>query len=159
MFSKPKYYQIKTNFSQEEVFKILYENTAEKQLSLFKPNKEFLGGIYKDHFIIEKVISGRNSFNPIIKGDFNSIDYNKTLIEFRLNTKPYVSIFSTIWLSFVIIFFIASIVSSNLIGIGISLIMIFYGAMLFYLGPLMVQNKILETFENLFQSKTQEIHP
>ncbi|RLZ11430.1 hypothetical protein EAH69_05120 [Faecalibacter macacae] len=159
MLLKPKYYQLETNYSQEEVFKILFENTIEKKIRFFTPKKEFQGKIYNDYFEIQKVINSRNSFNPSIIGTFKPISSNKTLIKIQLKQNSFTFIFCIFWLSFVSIFLIGSLILTNLFAIGISLIMLFFGSMLMYIGPLLVKNQIKESFEKLFQTKIKEIKP
>lgn len=60
MLFKNKTYQITTNLSEQEVFKILNDNTEEKRIRFSKSKYEFEGIVYKDHFNLMKTISGRN---------------------------------------------------------------------------------------------------
>ncbi|MBS7332444.1 MAG: hypothetical protein KIG88_02450, partial [Weeksellaceae bacterium] len=101
MLLKPQYYQLETNYSQEEVFKILFENTIEKKFRLFTPNKIFEGKVFKDSFIIEKVTSGNKSYIPIIHGDFRISSNNSTIITFHLKQKSFVKIFIPIWFTII----------------------------------------------------------
>lgn len=130
-----------------------------RKLDFSPPKKEFQGKIYNDYFEIQKVINSRNSFNPSIIGTFKPISSNKTLIKIQLKQNSFTFIFCIFWLSFVSIFLIGSLILTNLFAIGISLIMLFFGSMLMYIGPLLVKNQIKESFEKLFQTKIKEIKP
>lgn len=161
MLFKNKTYQITTNLSEQEVFKILNDNTEEKRIRFSKSKYEFEGIVYKDHFNLMKTISGRNSFNPQIIGHFNTND-NKTIIVYNLELNSFVSIFFIVWISIVALFFIISLFQIITNGIHnflplISIPMLFFGFILYFIATKMSEDKITETFEKLFQEKVQEV--
>ncbi|STD55718.1 hypothetical protein [Empedobacter falsenii] len=108
-----------------------------------------------------KTISGRNSFNPQIIGHFNTND-NKTTIVYNLELNSFVSIFFIVWISIVTLFFIISLFQIITNGIHnflplISIPMLFFGFILYFVATKMSEDKITETFEKLFQEKVQEV--
>ena len=67
MLFKNKKYQLTTKLSEQEIFKILNENTTKEQLISFtKSNTFFVGRIENNYFKLKKVVDGQNNFVPIL---------------------------------------------------------------------------------------------
>ncbi|GGE97638.1 hypothetical protein SAMN05443634_106198 [Chishuiella changwenlii] len=160
MLFKSSQYKIETKQSQEEVYKILSENTDKKRLHLFgKSNFEFEGIVAQDHFKFEKTINGRNSFNPMIIGKYNENINKQTLIEFELKISSFVAIFYYFWLFLMSIIGIFSLflMKEWYIAIGVLISMLFIAFAIYYIGFSMAKENILNTFKKLFNEKIIEL--
>lgn len=160
MLFKSNQYKLETKLSQEEVFKILSDNTEKKRLHFFSKSKfEFEGIIFNDHFKFEKTISGRNSFNPMIVGKYKPNLNGNTLIEFELEINSFVKFFYYFWLTLVVTIGLSSIflMKEWYIAIGVSISMLFMGFVVYYIGFSMAKENILNTFKKLFNEKVVEI--
>ncbi|MFB9056773.1 hypothetical protein ACFFU9_08465 [Mariniflexile ostreae] len=96
---------LKTELSNQEVRKVLAENIQLKKKTLFgftrlNEEKPFEGVFKHDTFKIQRLIKGRNSFVPTIKGEIQS-DFNETKIIVTLNIPKSTLIFIIYWLTFV----------------------------------------------------------
>lgn len=160
MLFKSALYKIETQLTEEVVYKILSENTDKKHIRLFsKSNFEFEGIVYKDHFKFEKVITGRNSFNPMIIGKFHKNVNGKTEIEFNLKINSFVSIFFYFWMATVAILGISSIffIKEWYIAVGVLIAMPLIGCTIYYMGFNMAKENILTAFKRLFNEQIKEI--
>lgn len=93
-------YSLKCNCNREKIVEILQKNTDVKRPFIkFKDSKKFWGKVKLDSFKIERQISYRNSFLPIIKGKIIENE-EKTIIEIKMRMHILVEIFMIIWLSF-----------------------------------------------------------
>ncbi len=80
-------FNIESEKSPDEVIKKVSEYVGEKEFFSFKPAKEFSGSIHSNEFKIQKNISYRNSFLPIIEGVVKpNGDGTITDIKMRLNS-------------------------------------------------------------------------
>ncbi|MGV0828509.1 hypothetical protein ACTS9D_16610 [Empedobacter brevis] len=117
MLFKNKTYQLTTNLSEQEAFRILRYNTTEEQLMHFtKPNTFFTGKIENNYFKLKKVIEGQNNFVPILSGRI-SIKNNQTCIDFSFQQNSMVDIFIGLYIfvtSIFLIFTSIMIVNDNL---------------------------------------------
>ena len=98
-------YILTTNLRTDEVCKRLSENIEPKNLSIFSsPNrnstKQYEGNISGNIFQISRIISYRNSFLPIIKGNISS-SYGQTQIKIKMHLVTFVLIFISLWLGVV----------------------------------------------------------
>lgn len=160
MLFKSTLYKIETQLTEEVVYKILSENTDKKRIRLFsKSNFEFEGTVYKDHFKFEKVITGRNSFNPMIIGKFHKNVNGKTEIEFTLKINSFVSIFLYLLLAIVVTSGISSIlfIKEWSFAVGVLIAMPLFGFTIYYMGFNMAKDNILTAFKRLFNEQIKEI--
>jgi len=98
MFRPFQKHLIISNFSKEETIEKLNSITYNKLLTGNKNvSKKFEGEIDNYGFTIYRIINYRNSFLPIIKGNFVSQNGNSTLIEMRIQMNIFASIFMSIW--------------------------------------------------------------
>lgn len=93
-------FSFETQLKEHEVMQRLYDNIQPSNLSLFnaKPitHKAYTGEIRDRSFEIYRVISYRNSFLPIVKGDVQS-DFLGTVIKVRLGYAPFLVAFMALW--------------------------------------------------------------
>lgn len=93
-------YSLKCNCNREKIVEILQKNTDVKRPFIkFKDSKKFWGKVELDSFKIQRQISYRNSFLPIIKGKVIENE-EKTIIKIKMRMHILVEIFVIIWLSF-----------------------------------------------------------
>lgn len=87
-----------------EIIQILKENTSEKRSVFYRNYNEFFNGkISEDSFKIQRNISYRNSFLPVIIGSIKENENGSEIkMKFRLNL--FVSGIMIFWFSFVILF-------------------------------------------------------
>ena len=135
--------ELTTGFSNQEVRKILRENIRPKKGLTFgfnkpKDDKLFEGIFEQDKFEIQRIIKGRNSFLPQIKGQIQThINGTKLIIDLKI--KGFVIIFMIFWLGFVSLALIGGIVGvltqgTNPLTLILPLIMIAFGIGLVYFG-------------------------
>lgn len=135
--------EILTILSYKEVRKVLTDNIRPKRVFKIGFNqskgKELFEGEFKqDTFDIQRIISGRNSFLPQIKGEIQSdISGTRLVLDLKINT--FVVVFMIIWLTFVLFGFVMGII--GVINQGINpfllifpLIMIGFGIGLLHYG-------------------------
>ena len=97
-------YIIKTSKSKSEIIQILENNTSEKRSVFYRNYDEFFNGnISEDSFKIQRNISYRNSFLPVIIGTIKETD-NGSEISMKMRLSLFVTGFMIFWFSFVIIF-------------------------------------------------------
>lgn len=103
-----------TNLSKVEVVAALKSNVGLKQnFGLWdqkvENERKFEGVVYDDHFVIKRIIHYRNSFLPEIKGKIIE-KLSGTEIEMVLKPVSFVIVFMILWLSFVSVLFIATLI-------------------------------------------------
>lgn|SRR5690606_1656921 len=135
--------ELKTELSNQEVRKILHEYIRPKKGSRFgfknqKEDKLFEGTFERDEFIIQRIIKGRNSFLPQIKGKIQS-DFNGTKLIAVLKVHNFSIFFMLFWLTFIGFAFIMGIIgvinqATNPILLIFPLIMIAFGIGLVHFG-------------------------
>jgi hypothetical protein len=94
-----KYFVIYTNISSEKAERLAADNIAPPR-SLFQartPGKEFEGSVASDGFTINRIISYRNSFLPILNGRFKPLKKG-TKISIYITWHPIILILSPIFL-------------------------------------------------------------
>ena len=80
----------------DEVLQRINDNTSKKKLFSFSPTKEFSGTVSNDGFQIQKNISYRNSFIPVIEGIVESSE-SGTIIDIKMRLNTIVFCFMCIW--------------------------------------------------------------
>ena len=135
--------ELKTELSNQEVRKILHEYIRPKKESRFgfknqKEDKLFEGTFEMDEFKIQRIIRGRNSFLPQIKGKIQS-DFNGTRLTAVLKVHSFSIIFMIFGLTFIGFAFIMGIIgvinqATNPILLIFPLIMIAFGIGLVHFG-------------------------
>ena len=95
---------IETNKTKDEILQIIKDNTSEHRGVFFSNNGEFFNGkILENSFKIQRNISYRNSFLPVIIGKIEENDFvSKVNIKMRMNL--FIKGFMTFWFTFVILF-------------------------------------------------------
>lgn len=95
---------IETNKTKDEILQIIKDNTSEHRGVFFSNNGEFFNGkILENSFKIQRNISYRNSFLPVIIGNIEENDSgSKVSIKMRMNL--FIKGFMTFWFTFVILF-------------------------------------------------------
>ena len=97
-------YSIKSSKSKSEIIQILKNNTSEKRSVFYRNYDEFFNGkISEDSFKIQRNISYRNSFLPVIIGIIKETE-NGSQISIKMRLNLFVTGFMTFWFSFVIVF-------------------------------------------------------
>ena len=94
-----KYFVIYTDLSSEKARRLAADNIAPPR-SLFQariPGKEFEGSVASDGFTINRMISYRNSFLPILNGRFKPIKMG-TKINIYVTWHPIILVLSLIFL-------------------------------------------------------------
>ncbi|HET6227310.1 MAG TPA: hypothetical protein VFF27_13585 [Bacteroidia bacterium] len=83
----------------------LVDANRQPTFSLFRyvSQKEFIGKVEENHFVISRTIYHRNSFLPIITGSLSSLG-NQTIIDIKMRVNYFVLAFITFWLSVVGLF-------------------------------------------------------
>lgn len=92
----------KTNLSEQEVLTRLAGFIDKKKIRIFRNNltKEYEGTIDGNCFEINRIIKGRNSFQPQINGEIQQNNY-ETQIEIKMRLHWSVFIFLLFWCVFV----------------------------------------------------------
>ena len=94
---------IKTKKSKNEIAQILQKNTSEK-IRIFCEYDEFFNGeILEESFKIQRNITYKNSFLPVIIGKIKETE-NGSEIYIKMRLNHFVKGFMTFWFSFVILF-------------------------------------------------------
>lgn len=95
---------IETNKTKDEILQIIKDNTSEHRGVFFLNNGEYFNGkILENSFKIQRNISYRNSFLPVIIGKIEENDSGvKVSIKMRMNL--FIKGFMTFWFTFVILF-------------------------------------------------------
>jgi len=123
--------EISTSLSKTEVNKKLQKNIQAKRAFEFrltppKNQKFFEGKLEGNNFQIQRIISGRNSFVPQIKGSFKE-SVTGTKITMDLKIHGFVIAFMALWLS----------------GVGLALLGILYGVITQGIDPLLAIGPII----------------
>ena len=106
-------FEIQTNLSLTEVRRKLNEQIDEKRVfNILRTNKKFEGEAYSDGFKINRIISYRNSFLPILHGSFKNNPKGTSII-IKLRLHKLVLIISVFFLYFFSFELIESIASKN----------------------------------------------
>jgi len=95
-----------TQLSVEEVIERLSENLEPREIFPFMLNRDrktYEGYIKHNQFNINKVIQGRDSFRPMIKGELQENEAGTT-IEIKMRFHIFIFIFITIWCSIALMF-------------------------------------------------------
>lgn len=152
--------EIISSFTIEEVKRVLDDNIQPKvRFNFTYPNKHrVFEGFYEDNiFEIQRIIRGRNSFIPKIKGKLSSHENgSKLMATFKMN--QFVIIFMIIWLGFVGVgFFVALglVISENLnpfIIVGPFVMMIFGFGLMNY-GFNSEKKKAVKALEKILKAK------
>ena len=134
---------ITTPLSKHEVKRILMENIRPKKgLTIGfnrTRNKElFEGDLTQDKFNIQRIITGRNSFLPQIKGQIQP-NNNGTKLTANLKVHTFIIVFMIFWLTFVGFAFVMGIIGvihqgTNPFMLILPLIMIAFGIGLVHYG-------------------------
>lgn len=103
-------YTLITELSQSEVMQRLRENVeARRNISMMGYNvadhsgKPYAGRVEGNHFEISRVITYKNSFLPVIKGDVNASFPGKTEVMIRMSPGVFVLGFSAVWMLMVLV--------------------------------------------------------
>ena len=91
-----------SQFSKEEIIRRLIAEVASRRISfgIFENRREkFEGEVSENGFKISRIIRYRNSFRPVIEGEFSSL-VKGVRIDVRLRLHTMVMIFSLLWLGF-----------------------------------------------------------
>ncbi|WP_040278561.1 hypothetical protein [Psychroserpens damuponensis] len=150
--------EIKSSLSIDQIRELLAHNIEPKMKFKFSKNhKIFEGFIEQDTFEIQRIIRGRNSFKPYIKGDIKSHN-NGTLLSASLKMNHFVITFILIWLGMVCFGFFVSIYAVlrqdlNPIAAFGPLIMIVFAYGLMNYGFDSEKKKGIEALETLLKGK------
>lgn len=163
MLFKNKKYQLTTKLSEQEIFKILNENTTKEQLISFtKSNTFFVGKIENNYFKLKKVVDGQNNFVPILSGRISTKN-NQTFIDFSFQQNSTVDIFIGLYIfvtSIFLIFASIMIVNDNLHPKAIILIpfpILFFGIIIYEVNSSEIKKESINFFEKLFQEKVEVV--
>ena len=128
--------EILTDLSNQEVRKLLAENIRPKKglkigINRSQEKELFEGNFKQDKFEIQRIITGRNSFVPQIKGKIEP-NVNGTKLVADLKVHTFVIVFMLFWLTFVGFAFIMGIIGvinqgTNPVLLIFPLIMIGFG--------------------------------
>ena len=91
-----------SQFSKEEIIRRLIAEVASRRISfgIFESRREkFEGEVSENGFKISRIIRYRNSFRPVIEGEFSPL-VKGVRIDVRLRLHTMVMIFSLLWLGF-----------------------------------------------------------
>ncbi|MFD2697808.1 hypothetical protein ACFSQ0_07370 [Mesonia sediminis] len=154
--------EIITTLSNQEVRKILAENIRPKKglkIGFDKSHKKelFEGNFEQDRFEIQRIITGRNSFLPQIKGKIQpNINGTKLVADLKVHT--FVIVFMLFWLTFVGFAFIMGIIGvinqgTNPILLIFPLIMIGFGIGLVHYGYNSQKDKSITDLEKIINGQ------
>ncbi|MDR1388738.1 MAG: hypothetical protein LBJ31_02010 [Treponema sp.] len=106
-----------TNYNKDEIITRLNENVEPKGLfwvyflKKYSYGKQYQGNINDNLFEIRRVSIFANSFRPIIKGEINEAEDNKTVLNIRIRMHEFVCGFMAVFFGILIINLINSILS------------------------------------------------
>jgi hypothetical protein len=150
-------FEIESSLSKEKVIIALMENIEEEKMIRFwkrSDAKDFEGTIRGNEFEIQRIISYKNSFLPIIKGRMETAGYGAKLrIDMRIQIP--VILFLVIWFGIIGLFFIIEIfkgindVKSILFPFG----MLLFGYILTMAGYLVEASKAKDLLLDITQGK------
>lgn len=157
--------EIVTSLSNQEVRKILTDNIRPKRglsINFNRPkDKELFEGYFRqDRFEIQPIISGRNSFLPQIKGQIQP-NKNGTKLVADLKVQTFTIVFMLIWLTFVGMGFIMTIISvvnqgTNPILVIFPLLMIGFGIGLINYGFNSQKDKSITNLKRIINGQLKE---
>ena len=157
--------EILTTLSNQEVRKILMENIRPKKMLKFGFNQSqekelFEGNFKQDSFEIQRIITGRNSFLPQIKGQILP-NINGTKLVADLKVHSFVIVFMLFWLTFLGFAFIMGIIGvinqgTNPLFLIIPLIMIGFGIGLINYGFNSQKEKSIDDLKKILNGRTKE---
>lgn len=137
--------------------------TSGMKFGFHKPrdNKLFEGVYEQDKFKIQRLVSGRNSFLPQIKGQIRSNGSGTKLIA-DLKVKMAVLVFMFFWLGFVFIAFLFTIVGiyeqgTNIFFVMVPVVMIAFGIGLPHVGFNMEEEKSIYDLKRILKRKIKEL--
>lgn len=157
--------EIITTLSNQEVRKILTENIQPKKGFTFsfyksKEHKLFEGVFDSDKFEIQRVITGRNSFLPQIKGYIRpNSNGTKLIADLKLHT--FVIVFMSFWLSGVSFGLIVTIIGilkqgTNPFLVVFPLIMLAFGIGLVHYGFNSEEEKSINDLKRILSGEIKE---
>jgi hypothetical protein len=157
--------EILTTLSNQEVRKLMAENIRPKKGLKIGFNKsrekELFEGIFEqDRFEIQRIITGRNSFIPQIKGQIQpNINGTKLVADLKVHT--FVIVFTLFWLTFVGFAFIMGIIGvinqgTNPILLIFPLIMIGFGIRLVNYGFNSQKDKSISDLKRIINGQMKE---
>ena len=91
-------YRIETRYSPEEVCQILKRNTED--FSGMLASRPFFGTVGDDSFKLSAVLSGKNSWRPILHGIIKSDHKGGSVVWVEAKLYPFVKGFAIFWLCF-----------------------------------------------------------
>ena len=157
--------EILTTLSNQEVRKILAENIRPKKglkIGFNKPQEKelFEGTFEQDRFEIQRIITGRNSFLPQIKGQIKP-NINGTKLEADLKVHTFAIVFMLFWLTFVGFAFILGIIGvinqgTNPFLLIFTLIMIGFGIGLVNYGFNSQKDKSISDLKRIINGQIKE---
>lgn len=157
--------ELTTLLSLEEVRKVLLENIQPKQIKTFsfspqKNHKSFEGYFHQDHFQIQRIIKGRNSFLPQINGHI-APHINGTKLIAELKLPSFVLVFMTLWVGAISIGFILSVFGSfshdkDSSFIIIPLLMVVFGISMAYFAFTTEKNKAISELKKILKAETEQ---
>ncbi len=157
--------ELTTGLSNEEVRKILRENIRPKRdlkigFNIPNDDKLFEGFFEQDQFKIQRIINGRNSFIPQIKGRIQT-DINGTKLIADLKIHGFVIVFMTFWLGFVFLSLIAAVVGisaqgTNPLFLIVLLITMAFGIGLMHYGFNSEKDKSINDLNRILNSRIKE---
>ena len=107
-------------------------------------SKPYEGKVYENHFKINRIISYRNSFLPIIYGTVSN-ENNKTKINIKIKIHVFVKVFMIIWLGGVSLAF--------LIGLMTAILTMKLSYFLFLTMAMLIFGYVMMTVAFKFESK------
>jgi hypothetical protein len=157
--------EITTVLSNQEVRKVLMENIRPKKgltIGFRKPkdNKLFEGFFEQDRFEIQRIITGRNSFLPQIKGQIQpNINGTKLVADLKVNT--FVIVFMTFWLGGISLALVATVIGilkqgTNPFFAIVPLIMIAFGIGLVHFGFNSEKEKSINDLKRILNGQIKE---
>ncbi|MBO0330507.1 hypothetical protein [[Muricauda] lutisoli] len=157
--------EILSTLSNQEVRKILAENIRPKKglkigFNKYQGKELFEGNFEQDRFEIQRIITGRNSFLPQIKGQIQpNINGTKLVADLKVHT--FVIAFMLFWLTFIgfaLIMGIIGVISqgANPILLIFPLIMIGFGIGLVHYGFNAQKDKSINDLKRIINGQLNE---
>ena len=157
--------EIVTTLSNQEVRKIMAKNIRPKKIFEIGFNKSrskqlFEGTFEQDRFKIQRIITGRNSFLPQIKGQIYP-DSSGTKLVANLKVHTFVIAFMLFWLTFVVFAFVMGIIGvinqgTNPLFLIVPLIMIGFGIGLINYGFNSQKEKSINDLKKILNGHIKE---
>lgn len=157
--------EIVTTLSNQEVRKIMAENIRPKKGFKIGFNKSsekelFEGTLNQDKFEIQRIITGRNSFLPQIKGQIQpNINGTKLIADLKVNT--FAIVFMIFWLTFIGLAFVMGIIGimnqgTNPFLLIFPLIMIAFGIGIVHYGFNSEREKSVNELKRILNGQIKE---